>query len=343
MAEDPHPRRAAIRRFFAVASLFFFLGTGAFVSDSPIPRNDSQQVALRRPVDLPGLPLALGTGELVLVDGWELSSNNSDFGGFSALFAQGDGRLLALTDGAVLAGFTITDGAIAAESFVAPLPIRKGERATKSDQDAESLTFDPVSGRFWVGYEQIHRIRRFSPGFGRAEASAQPLPMRDWPKNGGAEAIARLPDGRFLVFAEARYMTEGITDALIFATDPAEPGAAYARFGYRPPDGYRITDIAQLPDGRLIALHRRFALASGVSAKIGLIDLADVQADAVVSPRIIATLAPPLPVDNMEGIAVESQGQQAIVWIISDDNFNAFQRSLLLKFVFSAAPALPQS
>ncbi|PXW69525.1 hypothetical protein C7451_11644 [Blastomonas natatoria] len=332
-------RRAALRRGLALTSLLFFLGTGAFVADSPVPGNDSQQITARTPRDLPRLPLRIGSGPLILTGGWELQSENSEFGGFSALHAMGGGRLLALSDAAILAGFTVTPEGRVEKSFIAPLPVRKGEPSTKRDQDSESLTHDPESGRYWSGFEHRHRIRRYAPGFARAEATGKPAAMQGWPKNGGAEAIVRLRDGRFLVFAESRSIRPGVTVGLIFRGDPAEPGVKAEAFGYQLPKGYRITDAAQLPDGRVITLHRRFKYLEGVSAKIALIDTATVQPGALVRPRVIATLRPPLPVDNMEGIAVDREGDRTIVWVISDDNYISLQRSLLLKFEFSEPPS----
>ena len=47
---------------------------------------------------------------------------------------------------------------------------------------------------------------------------------------------------------------------------------------------------------------------------------------------MLARLESPLAVDNMEGLAVTQEDGRDIVWIISDDNFNAFQRTLLMKF-----------
>lgn len=321
-----------MRRALAVVSLMFFLGTGAFVADSAIPTNTSQQIWLKHPLDLPPLPYRLGNGDLTLIGGWELESDNSDFGGFSALHAAGGGRLLVLGDAAVLAGFTMTDSVAARDSFIAPLPVRKGESSTKKDQDSESLTYDRVSGRFWVGFEHRHRIRRYAPGFARAQATARPAAMAGWPKNGGAEAMVRRADGSFVVFSESRSVRPGVTAGLIFSSDPTEPGVTAKSFAYQPPKGYRITDIASLPDGRMLTLHRRFNYLTGVSAKIGMIDPGQIAPDRLVKPRILATLDPPFPVDNMEGIAVEQDQGKTIVWLISDDNYLAVQRSLLLKF-----------
>ncbi len=329
-----------LTRALALLSLLFFLGTGAFVADSQLPANTSQQITLHRPLDLPPLPHTIGNGELVLVGGWELDSDNSDFGGFSALHAMGQGRLLALSDAAILAGLTVTGKGLAADSFIAPLPVRKGERSTKNDQDSESLTQDPVSGRYWIGFEQRHRIRRYSPGFARAEATGKPAAMQGWPKNGGAEALVRRLDGSFVVFSESRSVRPGVTIGLIYRSDPAQPGAKAEAFAYQPPKGYRITDVAALPDGRLLALHRRFNFVEGVSAKIGIVAAGAVRARALVRPRIIATLAPPLPTDNMEGIAIDREGGKTIVWVISDDNYLSIQRTLLLQFELNAPGVL---
>lgn len=324
-----------LTRALALASLLFFLGTGALVADSQLAGNTSQQITLKRPLDLPRLPHPLGRGELVLVGGWELHSDNSDFGGFSALHSMGGGRLLALSDAAVLAGLTVTARGQAADSFIAPLPVRKGERSTKRDQDSESLAFDPVSGRFWVGFEQRHRIRRYSPGFARSEATGKPQAMQGWPRNGGAEAMVRRADGSFVIFAESRSVRPGVTIGLIYREDPAEPDSEAQAFAYQPPQGYRITDVVALPDGRLLTLHRRFDYLEGVSAKIGIIAAGAVRPKALVRPRIIATLAPPLPTDNMEGLAIDREGDRTFIWIVSDDNYMAIQRTLLLKFVLN--------
>ena len=57
----------------------------------------------------------------------------------------------------------------------------------------------------------------------------------------------------------------------------------------------------------------------------------------IFSPQMIgvelARLAPPYTVDNFEGLAVfpDKRGG-TIIYILSDDNFNPLQRTLLLQF-----------
>jgi len=50
---------------------------------------------------------------------------------------------------------------------------------------------------------------------------------------------------------------------------------------------------------------------------------------------VIATISAPLLIDNMEGIAVSKVGQETNIWLISDNNFSIFQRTLLMKFRLS--------
>jgi hypothetical protein len=58
-----------------------------------------------------------------------------------------------------------------------------------------------------------------------------------------------------------------------------------------------------------------------------------------VGPREIARFGAPLLVDNMEALAVRREGERRFVYLASDDNFNALQRTLLLKFELLPEPA----
>ena len=109
------------------------------------------------------------------------------------------------------------------------------------------------------------------------------------------------------------------------------------RFRYAPPAGYRPVDAAALPDGRVLVLHRRvtIGLPYGFEAKISVADPREIAAGEDWRGREIATLDSPLPVDNVEGIAVAPQGDGSfVVWLISDDNNAALQRTLLYRLVW---------
>jgi hypothetical protein len=178
----------------------------------------------------------------------------------------------------------------------------------------------------WIGFERLNQVWRLERPSWRAGAHAAPPAMRDWPDNRGAEAMVRLADGRFLVFAEGRGRGG---PALLFAGDPAVAGTGVEGFRYRPPEGYRPTDAALLPDGRILVLHRRFTVLEGVTAKLVLVRR---EGETLVAGETLADFRPPVTTDNMEALSVSREGGRTIVWIASDDNYNPLQRTLLMKF-----------
>ena len=69
--------------------------------------------------------------------------------------------------------------------------------------------------------------------------------------------------------------------------------------------------------------------------KGGTIVTADLtyRADILIDGETIAELRPPLTMDNFEGIeARRGPRGETLVYLVSDDNFNAEQRTLLMMF-----------
>lgn len=300
---------------------------------SPLPRPNQDTRVVFVPIVLKGTP-RLGPG-LTLERAWVVKSKGDGFGGYSALVSLGGGGLLALSDFGRYLRFSDP-------SRGDPQP-RMGwflnkEEMDKRRVDSESLTRDPATGNLWAGYEQTNSILRTDP-FGGNPRSVRPAAMRDWPSNGGPEAMVRMADGRFIVLAESRDGWFSSTGrALLFPFDPVA-GAKPVRFSYDAPAYSEPTDIAQLPDGRVLILHREIVLnvPPGFSSKIVLADPAAIRAGQVWKGKTIATIEPPLPSDNFEGLAVEPLADgNAVVWVISDDNQIAFQRTILLKLRWNA-------
>lgn len=327
--------RGAMSRLLACLSLFFFLVPVTFVRGPVPPADDSQYITLEPIVLDARNRTRTVVGRLEFLGGWKITSDNAAFGGISSMIALPDKRFLMLGDNGTLAGFTLDEGNNRAiRPFIAPLPDGPATPNEYAQQnwDAESLLYNPGTGQFWVGYEHQHSIWRYGPSFARREATNFPEAMQKWPENGGAEALLHLSDGRFLVFSESAPYAKGGYQALIFETDPAEPTSEAISFGYQPPKGYRLTDAAMLDDKSALMLHRRFTLLDGVSAILSIAQLEDFQPGKVATSIPIATLTPPLKVDNMEALAITRDGNGTIVWIASDDNFNALQESLFFKF-----------
>jgi hypothetical protein len=289
-------------------------------------------------------PALTRVGQLTWLGGVELTSPDPAFGGFSAMAVLGD-RFTLLSDGGNVVRFRMDSRGRLSERSFSDLPAGPGTGWLKQDRDSESLTADPKTGQIWVGFERANEIWRFSPALKRSEAHAAPPAMADWPVNSGAEAMARLPDGGFVVMGEREpWPGRKGRAAIRFSGDPAEHPNKGFRFSYIPPAHYDPSDLAVLPDGRLLVLNRRFALPFDFSTKLILIDPRTLRPGAVVRGREIATLAKPLIHDNFEGLAVTREGKAIIVWIVSDDNQLFLQRSLLLKFRLepdSPAPVSP--
>ncbi|RYM13510.1 esterase-like activity of phytase family protein [Sphingobium cupriresistens] len=274
-------------------------------------------------------------GVLAYLGGWELKSANPGFGGLSSLLVSPAGDLLGLSDSGILMGFHIGPGDGEGHPFIAPLPVRAQDRHRPWwAWDSESMTRDPATGRYWVGFELQQAICRYAPGFARVEACRTWPEILAWPKTGSIESLARLPDGRFLAIGEMGMTPDGRHDTLLFASDPAEkdtPAPIHMR--YTPPRGYRPTDAVALDDRHLLVLNRRLTMEQLFTATIAIVELPEkLEPGTDLKARTLARLAPPLLADNFEGIAVSRERGRPIIWIVSDDNHEFFQRTLLLKF-----------
>ena len=265
-------------------------------------------------------------GQLVFLGGWHLRSRDVRFGGISAMHVE-QGQVLAISDGGGLFRFPVP-----ARAGEQPLRVERvargpGNGRRKSDRDVESMAV--ADGHVWLGFEGRNAVWRYRRADWAFEAAAAPPAMRTWPSQHGPEAMVRLGDGRFMLFAEGGEAVDGTTPALLFEGDPALASTSATPLRYRPPAGFRVTDAALLPDGRLLLLNRRYRLLEGWSAALAIAEIAD----GVIEAREIARLADPLTIDNMEALSVTEEGGRTIVWIASDDNFTPWlQRTLLLKF-----------
>lgn len=275
------------------------------------------------------------TGALTLLRGWELRSDERRFGGLSAMRVEA-GRITAVSDAGSVLRF--------------PVPTRSGpirvhatsmsrqRIADKTSLDAEALVGH--QGRYWLAFEGANAIVRYGPD-GRPEAWQRPRAMRLWGGNSGPEAMVRLRDGSFLVFSEGR-SDRRFSPVVLFAGDPTDRTTADAILRYKRPRGYRVTDAALLPDGRVLVLNRRVDLLAGMSALLMVVHVDRLRPNATLDGRIVARLQSPWAVDNMEALSVTREGGETIVRIASDDNFMALQRTLLLEFRLDEARLGPR-
>lgn len=141
-----------------------------------------------------------------------------------------------------------------------------------------------------------------------------------------------LPGGVPLVIAEEAPDGGDRPGIAIGAVKRPDGTRANLAFRYRPPANFSPTDAALLDDERLIILNRAFSPLAGVAMALVEVPLAEIKEGATVQGREIARLRPPVSIDNMEGIDIRREDGRVFIYLVSDDNFNAAQRTLLLKF-----------
>jgi hypothetical protein len=279
----------------------------------------------------PGDPLRRRVGALTFLGGISLSSTTRGFGRFALL--SDSGNLLRFRMGA---DWRIHD--VTGED----LPAGPGTGWEKRDRDSESMVVDPAGRHLWVGFEQANQIWRYSADLRRTEGRVAPPAMKRWPSNGGAEAMARLGDGRFVVISEEVRVPkrrwpgsdddrQNSREGLIFSRDPLDGGVP-KHFAYMVHPKFDVADAVALPGGDLLVVERRFQLPYRFTTIMTRVAATDIGEGMVARPRDVATLASALIHDNFEGIAVTREGAATILWLVSDDNQSLLQRSLLLKF-----------
>jgi hypothetical protein len=313
-------------RLILLAILVLALAPVTWIRTGPWQPVDERQLLQIEPLAVP----ARTVGPFTIVGAWELNSSNSYFGGYSGLVALGDGTLLAASDKGSRLRFTVPGGSGPTPEFASFVP---DDADNKRAADIEAITRDPISGKLWLAYENSNTIERYEARL-RLEARVKPAALRNWPTNSGPEAMVRLADGRFVVLAEATEHggVEG-APALLFAHDPLT-GVAPLEFRFRPPAGFRAVDMAQLPDGRVLILVRKvlWGLPPRFANQLVLADPDRIREDPTWQGEVIADLAAPLPSDNYEGLAIETEpGGSITVWIVSDDNSFRLQKTLLLQ------------
>ena len=298
--------------------------------------------AIRVALD-PDRPARQQVGALTFLGGVQLKSADPAFGGYSALAVDGD-RFTLLSDGGNILRFRLGGDWRVRDVATADIPAGPGTGWDKRDRDTESMVV--AAGHAWAGYEADNGIWRFDARLRRVQAVVHPRAMDSWPDNGGPEAMARLPDGRFVVIGEVAHVPRrlwprseearlGTRDALLFAGDPIVSGAP-RRFAYVAHGRHDVSDAAALPDGSLLVLERRFRLPNRWSAMITRVAARDIRAGGIARSQVLAVLEAPLVHDNFEGLAVTRDGAQTILWLVSDDNQSIWQRTLLLKFRLDA-------
>lgn len=300
-----------------------------------------------RAIAIATTPVELGVqtlGRLRFRGGVEISSEDAAFGGLSDLEVLDDNRIIAISDnGDWFEARLILDEA---DTLVSVSDVRtafmRDERgrafSNKRAGDSEDIAQLP-DGRIAVSFEQSQTIRiydfnRDGP-FGFARAGPRLAGTEPLHRNAGLEALAVTAEGVLLVGAEGgEAQTTPLWLAPLDAREPVAP-----RISYPLEAGYSLTGLDRLPDGGFVALERFYAPVIGARARITMFPAVSIDAQSSALPDVVelARIAPPMPVDNFEGIAAQRMPDGVTrIYILSDNNFSGRQRTLLYAFDISS-------
>ena len=274
-------------------------------------------------------------GQLRFLGGIAIPRMGENLGGLSSLRWDTESeRLLSLTDDARWFWLTLEENGHVLTGLsrfhTGPLlgldgaPLVNPVFSGKGDADSESLTRSKKGG-WLVGFEHNHRIWHYPDIAGLPQAT--PFDPRaifgQFPANSGLETLTGDEESLFLCVQR----------------EPADPKPNCARTAAgKSPELLKIdppaqlleyagvaTDADTLSDGTILLMIRSYTAGFGNTVGIVAINPAGEQ-------REIAALAPPITLDNFEGLAVREEGERTFLYFVSDDNFSSDQRTLLVKF-----------
>ncbi|WP_296175902.1 esterase-like activity of phytase family protein [uncultured Brevundimonas sp.] len=251
-----------------------------------------------------------------------LADAGSPLHSLSDLKLTGDGGFIAVSDVGDLARGTLAlDGRerlIGLEGLrVRRLSLTDGTPISqKAEGDAEGLAVT-AAGDLLISFERDHRIWNYGPLNALRTPQAVRRPDFPFAENDGMEGLAASGDGW-----RAAGESGGVWDcsALRCAIVTAPPETLLND------SDYRITGMDRDPAGGWFVVQRSYRAPIDVRARVRRM-----AQDGTLGP-VLVELKLPGTTDNFEGIAAERRGERTRLYILSDDNFNAVQRTMMLAF-----------
>jgi hypothetical protein len=283
-------------------------------------------------------------GKLIFRGGLNLYARSAHFGGYSALAIDPSGRaLLAISDAGTWLRATLDyDGRHIkglSGAVLGPIlgPDGKPLRDDR-DRDSEGMTLvdgDTRQGTAYVSFERRHRIARYpftAERFGPPTGTV-PLPAgtKGMSANRGIEALTIIRSGKLkgtlVAFPEGLADKNGNLRGWLIG-GPTPGPILFKRLG-----GFDLTDAAALPDGGIVVLERRFRFSEGIKMRIRRISAEDLKRGGLIEGEVLLDADDSLNIDNMEAIAAHrAPSGETVLTLMSDDNFSALQRTLIMQF-----------
>jgi len=283
-------------------------------------------------------PSARQVGRLIWRGGLSLKANSAHFGGWSDLYVSPDGRrLTSIADVGEWLTAAIDydkDGNLAglSDARIGPLHGPDGKPLSgKLEADSEGMAHMP-DGSWLVSFERNHRIWRYPTLDGLPTRLDDPPDIARQPDNGGIETLTALADGRIIAISEE--YSEHPGSNVGWLGTPLAGHYDWKKFEYATKPDFSPTSIVHLPDSdAFVLLERAFDPVRGVRVRVMRLAASELKPGALAHAEELAFLVNPYAVDNLEGVsAAKGARGETLLWLISDDNFNPLQRTLLLMF-----------
>ena len=291
-----------------------------------------------------GAALDQQVDKLIFRGGLTLQSQNDLFGGLSSITTTGPNQTVAfVTDrGQFVSGKLAYDQDDRLLSIIGvtmdPMQNSKGEPLPRQyARDAEGMDTvyrDGVPVAVRVSFENLTRVADFAITDGRPGGPARELDIPDWltnlRTNKSLESICIAPPGSPIAGSTLLLTEEALDEAGNhrghFLGQNDKGPVTYTNSPVVNP-----TDCAFLPNGDLLVLERGVAFFSFVM-NLRRVPAADVRAGNLMTGELLLS-AEGAEIDNMESLMVHvTPSGETRILMGSDNNFNDWQRHLLLEF-----------
>lgn len=286
-------------------------------------------------------------GKLIWRGGIVMVGQDDRFGGLSGLgFTSSEQHLAFVSDrGNFVSGQLIYDeagrifGLVGVE--IEPIQNSRGNPLPRQfSRDAEAMAVVPRGGlpaAVRVGFENLTRVADFELTGHKPGGAAREIAIPDWltdtRTNESLEAVCIAPPASPIA-GSTLLLTEGVInddgEHVAWLLGNRDRGS----LSYASSPDVNPTDCAFLPNGDLLVLERGVSFLS-FTMTLRRVPAAEVQPGSLMTGEVLLE-ATGSDIDNMEGLAVhEAPGGETRILISADNNFNDWQRNLLLEFALA--------
>ena len=291
-----------------------------------------------------GVGLDQPVDKLVFRGGMTLQSPDDTFGGLSSVTQTGDNQRIAFVSdrGHFISGQLAYDEADRLFGFIGvtidPIQNSSGQplprQYARDAEGVDTIWRDGVPTGVRVSFEHLTRVADFTITDGRPGGPAREVPIPQWltdlRTNESLESVCIAPPaspvaGSTILITEEALDENGNHRGEMLGINDKGP------FSYFNSPIVNPTDCKFLPNGDLLVLERGVSLFSFVM-NLRLVPAAEVRPGNLLRGELLVS-AQGAEIDNMESLMVHrTPGGELRILMGSDNNFNGWQRNMILEF-----------